>query len=144
HRLHGLQSDTAVGAIGVEAERSQAPLDFLHFRQRWRPFAARKSLHKGLAAKNAVAEMTDGERIIHRRIVALHRFEILPDQEGRTAGDRHPELRRSAWHGIGFAVGTDHTKLLPRGIAARAICTVRGTHLITPRLAAPIAAALQE
>ena len=54
------------GAAGVEAERGQAALDFLHFRQRRRALAPGKFLHERLAAHHAVAQTrghSNGRRV---------------------------------------------------------------------------------
>src|ERR1700722_9378889 len=68
HGLHGRAADAAVAAAGVEAERRQAALQLLQFRDRWRAFGAGKRLHKRAVATNAVAEMHDRERIAESRV----------------------------------------------------------------------------
>ena len=93
HGLHGVVADAAVGAAGVEAGLGQPRLHLLHFGQRQRALGAGERLDEGRRAQNAVAEMADRQRVVHRRIVALHRVEIRPQQERRAARDRHPHLR---------------------------------------------------
>ena len=105
HGDHGVVADAAVGAAGIEAERGQALLDFLHFGERRRALAAGEWLHERSAAHDAVAEMHDRQRVVHRRIVGAHGIEVRPEQESRAARHRHPQLARSLGLRERLAVG---------------------------------------
>src|SRR5690606_38403046 len=133
----------AIGAAGIETERGQPPLDFLDLGTGWPALAARKGLHERLAAHHAMAEMTDGERVIHRWVVSVHRIAIGTDQEFRTAGNRHPALGARGRDAVRLAVGAHHTGLSPIGIRACA-GWLRPFHLVAPGLAAAIAPALDQ
>src|SRR5690606_26891657 len=87
--------------------------------------------------------MADRERVIHGRIIALYRVEIGADQEFRTARHGHPTtcLRAGDW--IGLAVRAHDAGFLPGRIAARSGWRW-ALHLVAPRLAAPVFAALNE
>jgi hypothetical protein len=70
----------AVGAVGVETERGEAALEFLHLGQRHRAFTAGEGVHELPAAADAVGEMAHREAIGERRIVARDRGEVLAEQ----------------------------------------------------------------
>ncbi len=85
--------------------------------------------------------MADRQRIIHRGIVALHRIEVRAEQEGGTAGDRDPELRRRVRLRERLAVGSDDAGAGPGRIGAAAAGAAGRADLVAPVLAAvPLAA----
>ena len=56
-REHGVVADPAIGATGVETERGEALLDFLHLGERGRALlGAREGLDERSAAADAIAE----------------------------------------------------------------------------------------
>ena len=100
---------------------------------------------KGGAAENAVAEMADRQRVIHRGVVAPHRIEIRTEQEGRAARDRHPHLRRCIRLRERLAVGARDAGAGPCRIGAVAAGGGAGrAHLIAPMFAAVIFAAIDQ
>ena len=100
---------------------------------------------KGGAPKNAVAEMADRQRVVHRRVVAFHRIEIRAQQERRTAGDRHPHLRRCVRLRERLAVGARDAGAGPCRIGPAAARSPAGAaDLIAPMLAAVILAAVEQ
>src|SRR5262249_49345469 len=70
--LHRVVADPAIGAAGIEACLGQARLHLLHLAERQRTLRARERLDEWRAAEDAVAEMNDRKRVVHRRVVALH------------------------------------------------------------------------
>src|SRR5205814_726245 len=82
------------------------------------PVAAGEGLHERACAEHAFAQMTDGESVVDRRVVTFHRFEILPDQESRTAGYRDPELCARIRMRECLSVGTRDAERLPFGVFA--------------------------
>ncbi len=74
----------------LKAVLVEAALDFLDLRERRHPLAAGELLDEGRVAADQVAEMAQRQRVAGRRVVGMDGVEILPDQKGRPAGDRHP------------------------------------------------------
>src|SRR5438552_3474201 len=68
--LHGVVADPAVGAAGVETGFGETRLHLLYFGECQCALRAGEGLDESRRAKDAVAEMDDGERIVHRRVVA--------------------------------------------------------------------------
>src|SRR6185312_10277981 len=65
HRAHRIGADTAIDAAGVESERSQPLLDFLHFGKRRRTWLATgKLLAEWPCAFNPVAKIGNGQGVI--------------------------------------------------------------------------------
>src|SRR5262245_14757842 len=93
HRQHGGVADAPVSAASVEAGSRKTLLDLLDFRQGEGAFGAGKRLDKRSGAGDAVAEMNDGERVVHRGIVAAYGIEIGSEQEGGSPRHRHPDAR---------------------------------------------------
>src|SRR5215472_5176570 len=83
HRTLGVATNTAVGALGIEAEGRQAPLQFLHFGKRHQPFAARERMGEWTIAADAVGEMQDSEGVGKCRVIAHYGGKILADQKRR-------------------------------------------------------------
>src|SRR3954470_17231783 len=147
HRDHGVVADPPVGPAGVEAERGEALLYFLDFGQRGGAFASGEGLHERPAADDAVAEMHDRQRIIHRGVVGAHGIEVRAEQEGGSARYRRPQLGGRVRLRERLAIGSADTGLLPRFEGARRAFVGRArhaTHLIAPMLACAILAALDE
>src|SRR6267378_5401698 len=144
-RLHGVVADAAVGTAGVEARLGETDLHFLHFGECQRALRTWERLDERRCAENAVAEMTDRQRVIHRWIVTAHGVEIRPQQEGWSALHRHPHLRGGTWLRKRLAVGARDAGAGPCRIAAAAAgrCA-RRAHLIAPMLAAVILAAVDQ
>src|ERR1700688_2316746 len=117
-REHGVVAETAVGAAGVVAERGEAALDLLDFGERGSRFAAREFLHERSAVDATVAEMNECQRIIHRRVVALHGKEIRTQQESRSAWHRRPRPRRGVRLRKSLAVGAGDAERLPGGVGS--------------------------
>src|SRR6267378_1185594 len=144
-RLHGVVADAAIGAAGVEAGLGETHLHFLHFGECQRALRTWERLDERRCAENAVAEMTDRQRVIHRWIVTAHGVEIRPQQEGWSALHRHPHLRGGTWLRKRLAVGARDAGAGPCRIAAAAAgrCA-RRAHLMAPMFAAVILAAVDQ
>ena len=67
HGDHRIVADAAVGATGIETERGETLLDLLQLGERRRALAARKLLHQGLGAHDAVAGEHDQRAAGDRR-----------------------------------------------------------------------------
>src|SRR5579859_7410982 len=144
-RLHGVVAGAAVGAAGIEAGPGEARLHLLDFGKRQRALRAREWLEERRSTQDAVAEMDDGERIIHRWIIAPHRIEVWSQQERRPAWHRRPEPRARVRLRKRPAVGARDAGALPGRIgAACSVAPAACAHLIAPMLAAMISAAVHE
>jgi hypothetical protein len=78
-------ADPAIGAAGVEAERSKAALKFLDLGEGRRRLAVGKLLDEGRTADASIAEIAKTERVTHCRIVAARGKKIPAQKESRPA-----------------------------------------------------------
>src|SRR5215472_2467639 len=146
HRKACRIANAAIGAAGIETERSKPALQFLNFGEgRWR-LAIGKLLDEGWTADTSIAQITKAERVALCRIVAARREEIRPQEKRRAAGDRQPSARGGVGLREGLPVGGPNVDRLPGCVAARACAADRAghAHFVAPMLAASIAAALDE
>src|SRR3954452_15979216 len=90
--------------------------------------------------------MHDREHVVVRRIVALDRIEIWPEQERGPARDRHPQLCGEARIRKRLSIRARDPHRLPRRIAAR--CLIRAasgsTDLVAPVFATPVFSAIDQ
>src|SRR3982750_3828281 len=82
-RLAGLQTQHAIDLADIVAACGQARLDLLAFLEIERRLAGRPSRHDAGTAEDALAEISDRERIRGRVVVAQDRPEVLRNEEGR-------------------------------------------------------------
>ena len=122
----------------------EARLHLLYFGQGQRTLRAGERLDEGRCALDAITEMDDRERIVHRRVVAPHRKEIWSEQERRSAGFGDPELRRCVRLREWLAVGAHHASARPCRISPAALGRSLGTHFIAPMFAGTILAAIDQ